>query len=53
MTNKTLKTIIKHLARANTYAAQQALRELPTQADKAEAKRIFEALHIKTEQTTK
>lgn len=50
MTNRVQKTIIKNLVRehqnAQTRAAQMTLKELPTQAEKDEAKRIFSALHI-------
>lgn len=50
MTNRVQKTIIKNLVReqqnAQTRAAQKTLKELQTQAEKEEAKRIFAALHI-------
>lgn len=53
MTNKTLKTIIKNLANAPTIAAAQALKELNTAAERAEASRIFNALNIKPQEDGK
>lgn len=49
MKNTTLKTIIKALANAPTIAAAQALKELKTEAERDEARRIFKALNIETE----
>lgn len=50
MTNRVQKTIIKNLVReqqnAQTRAAQKTLKELSTQAEKEEAKRIFSAMKI-------
>lgn len=46
MKNKTLKTIIKHLANAPRHAAREALKECTTEEEKAEALRIFRALDI-------
>lgn len=53
MTNKTLKTIIKNLANAPAIAAAQAIKELNTQEEKAEARRIFNALNIKPQEEEK
>lgn len=53
MTNKTLKTIIKNLANAPAIAAAQAIKELNTQEEKAEARRIFNALNIKPQEDGK
>lgn len=53
MTNKTLKTIIKNLANAPAIAAAQAIKELTTPAEKAEAIRIFSALNIKPQEDGK
>lgn len=53
MTNKTLKTIIKNLANAPAIAAAQALKELHSPAERAEASRIFAALNIKTKEDGK
>lgn len=48
MKNNVLKTIIKHLAKSNNYAAQQAINELQTETERDEARRIFAALKIET-----
>lgn len=53
MTNKTLKTIIKNLANAPAIAAAQALKDLNTPEEKAEARRIFNALNIKPQEEDK
>lgn len=47
MGNRVMKTIIDHLARANLYAAREAIKQLEQQEDKEEARRIFAAVGIK------
>lgn len=44
--NSVQKTIIKHLAKAHEYALEKTLQDLPTDAEKDEAKRIFLAVGI-------
>ena len=46
MNKSTVKKIIKHLANAPALAARQVLDELPTEAERDEARRIFSAVGI-------
>jgi hypothetical protein len=46
MKNNTLKVIIKALAEAPTAAAREALKQLKTEEERNEARRIFAALNI-------
>lgn len=49
MTNRVMKVIIYHLARANIYAAREILNRLESEEDKEEARRIFAAVGIEYE----
>lgn len=46
MSKTVVKTIIKHLANAPALAARDVLEKLPTEEERAEARRIFAAVGI-------
>lgn len=46
MAKTVIKTIIKHLADAPAIAARDVLEQLPTEEERAEARRIFAAVGI-------
>lgn len=46
MSKATIKAVIKHLANAPAIAAARVLDELPTEAERDEARRIFAAVGI-------